>query len=508
MILATTWLVAAVLTAAGPDLVEPSELARRPDLVGKTVIVDDRIRYFLESKRGQGYDELMLKRTDIPFKLPARLKFPRSPAEPNARVEGTLKRVDDRLVVEVSDIKLLRNDLDRLDLELKQLRPRDWQGQRTWALWAQRRGKELNDPKLEARGVVLEGEALWLEAASPDADNLGLAARSSGRPIADSVRLALAHRGFRDRFARATTAEEFEALTREVETFLPKSTDPQSAATEVEPSILDAYAKDPAESYRDAPSRVRDALDRRLLADTIQRSLERQLLAKPMDAAKLAAIARDRIPDRPALADRLARQGLVEAESRVASMRQSEVEELAARFREQGEDDRAKRLIQVWLADRRKNRLSATDAEGRVLLAGTVEKMLGDRATAAELIREALAIDPQARGAVDAFLRMGFRKGDSGWYDPNLARSTPAPGPGAGREPVGREPTVSLEGLTRAQVRNRLGGAPDLVVRSASQGRSVEEWIYQNGKGIQVVRFIRRPGTSEPRASAYYSDRK
>ncbi len=32
-------------------------------------------------------------------------------------------------------------------------------------------------------------------------------------------------------------------------------------------------------------------------------------------------------------------------------MRQSEVEELAAKFRERGEDDRAKRLARAWLAD-------------------------------------------------------------------------------------------------------------------------------------------------------------
>ena len=89
-----------------------------------------------------------------------------------------MKVEDGRLVFDVSAIELLPNDLDRLDKEVAKLRPDDFQGKRAWALWAERRGKELNDPKLEARGVVLEGEALWLEAARPDADNLALAARS------------------------------------------------------------------------------------------------------------------------------------------------------------------------------------------------------------------------------------------------------------------------------------------------------------------------------------------
>jgi hypothetical protein len=503
--------VAALVSAAGPDLVESSELSRRPELVGREVVVDDRVRYFLESKRGQGYDELMLRRTDVLFKIPGRLKFSRSPSEPNVRVQGTLKVIEGRLTCEVSAIEMLPNDLTRLEGELRKLRPEDWQGQRTWALWAERRGKELNESKLQARGVALEGEALWLEAAQADADNLGLAARSSGRPIPDSLRNALAHRGFRDRFSKATTPDEWEALARQVEAMLPASADPK-AAVEVEPSLLDAYAKDPASAYRDAPAGARASLDRRLLADAIQRSLEKQLEARPIDAAKLAEVARDRLPDRPALVDRLGRQGLVEAEARVASMRQSEVEELAARFRERGEEDRSKRLIQSWLADRRKNRLSASDAEGRVLLAGTYEKLAGDRATAAELLREALDIDRQSKTAVDAFLRMGFRKGETGWYDPNSARSNPvsAPEPGrrGGENAASAEPGESLRGLTRSQVRNRLGGKPDLVVRSASQGRSVEQWIYKNGKGTQVVRFVYEPGTSEPRASAYYSDQK
>ena len=47
-------------------------------------------------------------------------------------------------------------------------------------------------------------------------------------------------------------------------------------------------------------------------------------------------IARERLPDRPEFADRLRQRGLSEAEARVASMRQSEVEELARNFRGQG----------------------------------------------------------------------------------------------------------------------------------------------------------------------------
>jgi tetratricopeptide (TPR) repeat protein len=193
-------------------------------------------------------------------------------------------------------------------------------------------------------------------------------------------------------------------------------------------------------------------------------------------------------------------------------MRQSEVEELAALFKSRGEEDRARRLLQNWLADRRKSRLSASDVDGRILLAANYEKMLGDRSTAADLLREALTIDPASKTAAEAFLRMGYRRGESGWYDPESVAARPAinqdqaikPDRGAASSDFGD----TLRGLTRTQVRSRLGGKPDQIIRSASQGRCVEQWIYKNGKGTQVVRFVFEPSTTEPRASAAYSDQK
>lgn len=128
-----SFLLSIALLGAGPDPVEPADLARRPELVGRDLVVDDRVRFFLESKRGQGYDELVLKRTEVPFRLPPRLKFARSPSEPNARVMGTLKLDEGRLVFEVLAIEMLPADLTRLDREIVRLRPDDFAAKRAWA---------------------------------------------------------------------------------------------------------------------------------------------------------------------------------------------------------------------------------------------------------------------------------------------------------------------------------------------------------------------------------------
>ena len=402
-----------------------------------------------------------------------------------------------------------------LERELKKLRPDDWKSQRAWAFWAERRGKDLNDAKLKARGVMLEEAALWLEASRPRRRQPG--PRRPIRRQAESRRTSATPwltGGSSTDFAKATSADDLRGPGQAGRGGSPSVEGPESGRGRDQfPDPRGLREGTPAEAYRDAPG---DRPGRASTASSwpTRSSGRSRSNSKPGRSMrrKLAEVARERLPDRPALADRLGRQGLAEAEARVASMRQSEVEELAAKFRERGEEDRARRLIQSWLADRRKNRLSASDAEGRILLASTFDKMLGDRATAGELLREAQAIDPQSKAVVDAFLRMGFRKGDAGWYDPTVASASPPASPDVGkagdRSASRGEPNESLWGLTRAQVRSRLGGKPDVVVRSASQSRSVEQWIYKNGKGVQVVRFVYEPGNSEPRASAYYSDRK
>ena len=101
----------------------------------------------------------------------------------------------------------------------------------------------------------------------------------------DAIRKALAHRGFRDRFSRACSFAEFDALAKQIETVLPASADPKMSSS-VDSTWLAAYAKDPADAYRDAPDAIRSALDRRLLADTIQR-LDSSGNSKPRQQMRL-----------------------------------------------------------------------------------------------------------------------------------------------------------------------------------------------------------------------------
>ena len=490
-----------VVVADEPVFVEPAELAKRPDLVGHEVIVDDRIRYFLESKRGQGYDELILKRTEIPCHLLAGSRFARPPSEPNAVIRGTLKAVDGRLVIEVFTLSLQPNDIERLDHEIRGFRPDNFAELRKWAGWAERRGRELNDPKLEAKGVGLETDACWIEAHQPGGDPIAVADRAAARPVPQEIREAIYHLGFRQAEAQATTPATLDDLARRFEKLFPRSIEPRSGPVEeVKPD------DDPAVVYRAASDFDRARLNRQLYADLMEKSLNARLVADPTQGMSLVEEASRILPDRPAIAERFRRRGLAEAENKVVAMRQSEVEDLARTFRESGQPDRARKALEEWLTDRRKHRLSAIDAEGRVLLAANYEKLLGDRVTAGQLLVEAEQIDPGLPAINDAYLRLGFRHGDSGWFDPTIA-ATARPGSAveARSVPGPSEPENVLRGLTQSQARSRMGGKPDQMVRSATQGITVEQWIYRTGKNDQYILFRIDPTTGEPRVTASYT---
>lgn len=492
----------------GPE-VEPTELATRADLIGREVVVDDRVRFFSESKRTQGFDEIHLRRTEVPLRLPARLRYPRSPTEPVVRARGVLVQEGARLVFDVRELELLPADPERLEAELRRLRPGDFVATRRWGLWAQRRGKELNEPKLAERGVELEGDALWAEGTQPEADALTLAEQAAGRPVSPIIRNALLHRGFRDLIRKTDRVEDREALLQRIARDLPESVNPRPVS-QLDPAFAADFARDPASTYRTVTIPVvRAYLDRQLWADLAQMIFEQKVRADPAQAGTLADAARKDLSDRPYLAERLRQTGLDQAEAGVTAMRQGEVEALAKTFRDEGHEDRARKLWQTWLADRRKNRISASDAEGRVLLAAQYDRWLEDRATAAELLREAETIEPGSKAVTDAFLRLGYRKVEGRWVDPGAttaATAQPAQAPGTAAEaPLVATVGDSIKGLTRGQVRSRLGGKPDRIVRSATQAQAVEQWIYLNGRTSQVINFLVTSQGTEPRAVTYYS---
>jgi hypothetical protein len=488
-------------------VVEPSALARDPKLIGREVVVDDRVRYFQPGPKGpkgqSTLDELLLKRTDVLFKIPPGLRPEHPPREPAVRVTGVMRSDPRGLYCDVTKLEMKPNDLDRLDTEVKRLDPGDSSGRSTWASWAERRAKDFGDEKLAARARAIETEALLIDVDRPKTDDLALARRARTHGI-DDLANALVHRALRPRLDSARTADDLGKLAADVESLLPKSV--VAAPLLGFEDLLERLKTNPIIVYRNASESDRSVLDRALLAEVIQRRLERRLVESPADAMTLADEAREKLPDRPQVARRFRNQALEETERKATTLRLSEVEALAKTFRESGEPGRARALLKNWLDDQRAH-LNPSDSEGHVLLANQFINLLNDRAVAGELLRDALRADPDLKSATEAYRRFGFRKStETGeWFDPDAAKA-PVTLPKADSALIpGRGQGDSLRGLSVDQARRQLGSKPDRITRESTQDATIEYWIYQGPPKTRVVVIRRPPGRSRPEVVGDYT---
>lgn len=510
--------------AARGVAVEPADLARRPDLVGREVVVNDRVSRF-QFHRETGFDQIYLKRApEVAMELPPRLRPRQSQPMAVVQVRGTLKRDGERFWVDVASYEPQPNDLDRLNRAVARLGAADAEARTGWARWAERRAVDFDDQPLLKRARELEAEALRIEADRPPSRDpaghwLALADRARAAHLDEPEPSALAHRGFRAALAADTTADQRQALVGRIEAFFPEA---RSAPAEpVNLSKWDrGYAQSPADGYRDAPPAARAGLDHRLWADAEQQLIERRAGDDPKQLLALADEAGRLLPDRPGFAGSLLARGADDAAGNVATLRQSEVEVLAKLFRGSlRQPERAESLYRSWLDDQRDRRLSPRDAEGRLALADQYETLLNDKAAAIVLLRAAAAIDPDSREVADAYRRRGFRKINGEWVESDRdrdrervavapiadgssapdgeTRSDPHPTTDAGRPApsAGRPTDDTLRNATPEEVRVKMGGKPNRKVMVASQGQMIEQWIYLAPRETHYINFLRQAGS-------------
>ncbi len=513
--------VGAAARAAEPGvvLVAPAELTRRADLIGRLVAVDDRVTRFQwhndpsTSIPERPYDEIYLKRTPVIFRLPPRLRFETAPRATAIRIEGILKHEGGQWFCDVTAFELFPSDLERLQRATAALDPHDVERRLGWARWAERRAREFGKPDDPAEGALLErarrleAEALQIEAERPVTDAprhwLELARRARQHEVPEPEPGALAHRAFSARLAAADSAVDLQALVNDIAEFWPASPAPIVAAVDLE-TWLTPYANDPATTYRIAPEPVRAALGHRLWSDATQRLVERRMAAEPGRALELAQEAATALRDRPLVVKQLLQRGLVESSRNLESLRQGDVVERARVYRETLKQPEAARdLLRRWLDAQRNHRLSATDAEGRLILGQQYDSLLDDRETAVTLLREAWQIDPQSKEIADTFRRWNFRKVNDQWIEPPRAVADASGEPGSVLTPATAPSTTELLGLTPVEVRARLGGKPDRVIYAATQGQLVEQWIYRLVDQDRYVNFLHTPGDPLPKVVAY-----
>jgi hypothetical protein len=481
--------------------------------VGKLVAVDDRVRFY-QSHPGQGYDELYLKRTNVVFRLPPRLRPEGSPRPLPVEVQGQIRRDNDQLVCDVTSLKVLPNDLERLDQAIGALPARDFVNRQAWAAWADARGRAFKDNALIQRARSLEAEALRLEGeqkqATVDAPKewLALAEEARRRHIAEPEPSALAHKALQARLAAASKSDALKEIIASIGHFFPE------AARDLASGRIDlgrwnqAHSNDPGAAYRAAPEQVRKALDRRLWADAVTKLLEAQAALDPHSAIELASRAETELPDRPQLATKLLKTGLEEARRNLGSLRLAEVRAMLRTYREKLQNPQgASDLCRNWLKIQRA-RLSETDAEGPVALAVLYEDLLQDRAAARQLLERAWKIDPGSKDVAEAFRTRGYRRVKDQWVDTAPTTADAATNNPAGTESPRLEPSSprGLRGQTPDEVRQLMASKPEGKVISGTKGQLIEQWIFlvPNQSQVRYVNFLHTPGELQPRVVADY----
>jgi hypothetical protein len=494
-------------------IVEPSDLAGRGDLVGREVIVDDRVRYF-QFHRGEGYDEIHLKRTPVVFRIPRPLRPQNAPGNPAVQVRGVLRREGEQLVGDVSSFQLLPADTERLDQVSSQLKADDFKAREAWAGWALRRAREFDDASLKEKALRLEGDALRIQAnaatgADAPAIRLKLAEEGRRRQIPEPEPSAIAHQAFRAKLSGTLSREELDPLIAAIERFFPNARraggDPGSGSE----TWRAEYEKDPANGYRAAPGAGREWLDRRLWLDAMERRMRSAAKDDPRAAIELALQAQTELPELPKLAAELGEIAINAAERSAGQLRLTEAKSIASAIRDRFQrPDRAQSLLTEWLSVQRK-KLSPTDADGQLSLAGLYEELINDRRTAIELLRNAWKADPSSKEVAQAFRTRGYRKAGDDWVEDGsrgnsvadeIAQPRPSETTGAGK------PTrTGLLGLDPDQVRQKLGNKPNHIAYCGSRGRVIEQWIYLEPRTIRYVNFIRTPNELKPRVISEYS---
>ena len=497
-----------------PVAVEASDLDRRADLVGKVVSVDDRVRFY-QFHPGEGYDELRLKRTDVVFRLPPRLRPESSPRPMPVIVQGKLIRDGGQLACEVTALKVLPSDLERLDQAIAALPASDFANRKAWAAWAERRGKSFKpeDKPLIQRARSIQADALRIESEQKrvgvDAPGewLRLAEEGRRKHVEEPYPSALAHKAFHARLTAASKTDDVKEVLSAIERFFPQASADKDAGRVPLGRWEQAYATDPADTYRSVPAHLRKALDRRLWADALQQLLEKQAAEDPRSATALSQRAESELPERPKLATDLLERGLAAAQQNLGSLRLAEVNSIIQAYREKLHNPQAANdFCRKWLKFQR-DRLSETDAEGPVALAAQYEELLQDRATARELLVRAWKIDPGSKEVAEALRIRGYRRVKDEWVEASPGAAPEGAGNPGGVEsqgPGAATAQVGLRGKTLEEARRQLGGEPERKSFSGTKGQLIEQWMYLEPNRVHYVNLLHTPGEVQPRVVSDY----
>ena len=502
-----------------------SDQIHKPEWLNKEIEIEDRISEFL--KHGTKYSEIRLKGTPIPVTLPPQLRLDRPSPMPRGRFTGRVIKIGNFYQFMVTTMELLPSEREELAQKVAELSPTNAQKRLELASWAESLATRYKDASLKQIVSQLRSEAYRIlgtqedQPGTPPGSSAIEAAREAKKAGSDPVIIhGLAHLGLRKAFAKLEDQAGLETLSKEVAELLPDSTRRQLG--ELKPETIEQYRKDPLKVYLEAGSADRRLLDRLLMVETLEKGLMVAVVNHPDKIELFMKTAQNAIPEKPELANSIRDRGLLKLVETSDKLRRDDLIKLVNQVRDKfGQAELARKLARKWLDSRQATQLAEGDTEGRFSLSQDYLALLGDKRSAAALLRECLTLDPDMKKAADLLAELGWKKDGDRWIDPDESSSSspvasagtaPKPGEEAPRLPGGRitEPppassgdSQSLVGLTQAQITSKFG-MPEHKSRMLTQGQLHEQWYFDTPGGRQVVQFVKKSVRSEPTVKAIY----
>lgn len=414
---------------------------------------------------------LKFKNCDLQFRSKRGQKLPRpTGADKTVEVTGYLTRENGKRAFIVLSLKRLDSDLNTFKKRKTALRGKDPVEWYKLAEWAAGRSKFYDDEELAAKAVSALERAIDAERRTipaNDGDALyKLAVKAKDLGVSTDLELELMHVAYRVQWKQAKTpdAKTLWNLAEQITKDLSGSEKPLEPP---QPKLSERYAFDPVDVYRQADLPTRKKLNRVFYGEVALAAILKNASADGSNGFAVAADIDKHLPERHELAETYRDNELKYKLADVGTLKKSQAVELAGQFRKRKQPKLAKQTFQDWLTAK-KQRLRKDDGAGLMQLAEEYHNLLEDDERAGKLLLEAAALSPNSPEITERLQKLGYEKKNGRWLSARVAKSTPFD---AAAEAL-------RNGMTPAQVRSIMGGAPTFIAKSASSRHISEVWIY------------------------------
>ncbi len=410
----------------------------------------------------------------------------------SVEVSGYLSRQGARHVFVVLSLRELASDGERFRTELGRIERDNYAETYELCEWALRRGRFYDDKKLTATAQTTCQRTISMERrAKARGDSgllLGLSEKAWQFQLPDAFVNELKHEAYVVRWQQlkkqSASAQQLEALARELSDKLPGATAPLKALSQ---ETADAYAASPLTYYSKADADQRKRLHRRLRNAIWQKRILLEANAEGSNGFEVAALLDEHLPEQHALAESFRERELQFEFVRAEKLTRRRMLALAARFKERKNAVRAKETIERWLAAR-EEQYRQDGESGLLQLADEYVTLLDDSERAAPFLTEAYGRNPKSKEINSRLQRLGYTLRDGKWLTREQSKTLPV----SELTQAMREGRVSV-GMTAQQVHKTLG-RPTSVVRSVTAGEVSEVWIYGDRNSSRLtVSLLRRP---------------